>query len=184
MHPFLRLIYFALLISFSSFAQHPLFNFEVPAHFTLLDTASCDLNKDGFGDYIVILKNDFENLHPDTARPLLILFGDRENKLTLVGRNDNVVLCKNCGGIMGDPYQGIIIRGNHFSISHYGGSAWRWSRDINFKFEKTKNAFILHLDGGVSYNTSDPDKTEEYFLNKDDFDNLPFEKYHYDKTTE
>lgn len=170
-----------LIMMIPSFAQKSAFSFTPPEHYSVLDTASGDLNTDGYRDYIVILKNEFEKYNSDTTRPLLILFGNKENKLNQFARNDSVVLCHGCGGVFGDPYQGITIKNNYFSIDHYGGSGWRWTRHITFRYVKSKNAFILHKDGGESFHASNPEKTESFFRNKDDFGKLPFTKFAYDK---
>lgn len=58
-------------------------------------------------------------------RPLYILTGQSDQSYKLAAKNDNVVYCVNCGGIMGDPFSGIAIKNGYFSVEHYGGSAWR-----------------------------------------------------------
>lgn len=153
------------------------FPFKAPAGFSILDTASFDFNNDGLRDYIVILNNNNEINNPDTTRPLLILKGSKDNQLSIFARNDNVVLCMNCGGVFGDPYQGITTKGAFFSIDHYGGSGWRWTRNITFRYKKNLQVFFLHKDGGISYHASDPDKTEDFFYHKEWYGKMPFKEY-------
>ena len=69
----------------------------------------------------------------DTARHLLIIQGEKDGTFKIVANNDSIVLCFGCGGVFGDPYAGITVKDNYFSIEHYGGSAWRWTRIITFK---------------------------------------------------
>ncbi|MCU0385306.1 MAG: hypothetical protein MUE38_04710 [Flavihumibacter sp.] len=110
-------------------------------------------------------------------RPLLILIGQADKSFTLAARNDNVVYCVNCGGMMGDPYMQIIIKKGYFSIEHYGGSAWRWTRIITFKYSSAEKYWYLHKDGGVSYHTSDPDKVEMNIKTTKEFGKIAFDKF-------
>ncbi len=149
----------------------------VPPGFTVLDSASGDLNRDGLKDYVVILKNDHEEETGDTTRPLLLITARAGGSFQLAERNDHVVMCKNCGGVFGDPYAAIVIKNNYFSIEHYGGSNWRWTRVITFRYDaKTKN-FLLHRDAGTSWHTSDTEKTEEHVYRKQDFGKIVFSQY-------
>ena len=149
--------------------------------FSILDSASGDINKDGKKDLIVILKNNLEEDNGDSTRPLLILLGNERNKYDLGGRNDSVVLCKACGGVFGDPYAGMTVKNNFFSIEHYGGSNWRWTRIITFRYDLKLKQVLLHRDAGESFHTSDPNKTITTVHNKEDFGKLLFPNYSYNK---
>ncbi|MBL7936492.1 MAG: hypothetical protein JNM51_11870 [Bacteroidia bacterium] len=151
----------------------------IPNGYTLLDSVSGDLNKDGIKDLVLILKNDTEIEMSDTTRPLLILHGNKNKSYTLVARNDHVVLCQACGGVFGDPYNNIVAKNNFFSIEHYGGSNWRWTRIITFKYDVKTKQYVLHRDAGISYHTSDPDKTTNIITKKQDFGKLPFVKFNF-----
>jgi hypothetical protein len=177
-----------LLIVFSFIA----FNYDVvgqsqqlrsliPKDFTILDSASGDINKDGKKDLVVILKNNSEEVNGDTTRPLLLLLGSEKEEYKLAERNDSIVLCKSCGGVFGDPYVGITVKNNFFSIEHYGGSSWRWTRIITFKYDIKIKQFVLHRDAGISYHNSEPDKTTQNIHNKNDFGKLLFSKFSYNK---
>ena len=181
---FRHFILLVLLFGFwcAAGAQVPdpkLFQSFIPGSYSLLDSASGDWNKDGYKDLVLILKSDSEEMNPDTTRPLLLLAGTANGGYTLLARNDSVVLCKGCGGVFGDPYAGIVIKNGYFSIEHYGGSNWRWTRVITFKFDVKSNVFRLHRDAGVSYHTSDPDKTTDIISNKSHYGKLLFTKYSY-----
>ena len=149
----------------------------VPLGFTILDSASGDLNRDGLKDYVVILKSDHEEKNGDTTRPLLLITGRAGGSFQLAERNDHVIMCKNCGGVFGDPYAAIVIKNNYFSIEHYGGSNWRWTRVITFRYDaKTKN-FLLHRDAGTSWHTSENKKPAEHVYRKEDFGKKVFSRY-------
>jgi len=170
-----------LLFSFSSSGQYqPLPSF-IPGGFSLLDSASGDINKDGKKDFLLILKNNGEEIVVDTTRPLLLLAGDGKGLYQLMERNDSVVLCKGCGGVFGDPYAGITIKSGFFSIEHYGGSSWRWTRIITFKYDVKLKQFVLHRDAGESFHTSDPNKITTNVYHKEDFGKLLFAKYSYER---
>lgn len=174
-----KLLYTIILLCIINiiYSQNEKVSGYIPNGYTILDSISGDLNKDGFKDLIVILKNDLETINPDTTRPLLILHGTKTRGYNLVTQNEHIVLCANCGGIFGDPYDTLVLKNNYFSVEHYGGSNWRWSRIITFKFDLKTKQYVLHKDAGVSFHTSDPDKITNIVTRKKDFGKLPFVKY-------
>jgi len=100
-----------------------------------------DLNGDGAKDFILVLsKPTKENGEFDEAgdelRPTMILIRDAGGKLSLAARNDQVSYCKNCGGVMGDPFQGIKIRGTSFTVTNAGGSSDRWDAEYTFGYSR------------------------------------------------
>ena len=177
----LILISFIFLIEQTSLGQFKNLKQIIPQDFTILDSASGDLNRDGVRDLVLILKNNYEKFNTDTTRPLLLLQGNKYGLYKLIARNDSVVLCMGCGGVFGDPYQGISIKNGYFSIEHYGGSGWRWTRIITFKFVAKINQFVLHRDAGFSWHVSDVNKQTEYLFGKDDFNKVFFKNYSYSK---
>jgi hypothetical protein len=149
----------------------------IQSGYSILDSAKCDLNKDGNADYIMILKSDSEETFPDTTRSLIVLMGKKNGTLEIFAKNDKIVSCRGCGGVFGDPYSGITIRDNYFSIEHYGGSSWRWTRIITFKYDFKLRKIFLHKDAGDSFHVSNPDKIEFNTYNKESWSKVEFEKY-------
>jgi hypothetical protein len=101
---------------------------------------SADLNGDGTMDFILVTelvkpeaRSDEDN---GDERALFIIVRDAGGKLTLSKRNDEVVYCKSCGGVFGDPFAGVEARRNGFTINNYGGSAWRWSESYRFNYSR------------------------------------------------
>jgi len=170
--------FFIFIVIWSSAHGQDLKSF-IPQGYTLLDSASGDFNRDGMKDVVLILKNHTETEFSDTTRPLLILHGAKNKGYTLIARNDHVVLCQACGGVFGDPYENVVAKNIFFSVEHYGGSNWRWTRIITFKYDLKTKQYVLHRDAGISYHTSDPDKTTNTITNKKDFGKLPFVKYNF-----
>ena len=154
---------------------------SVPAGYTVMDLKNGDLNLDGRPDALVVLEKkgikDFE----EVKRPLLIFTRGKDNTLKLVARNDDVVLCKACGGVFGDPYVGLAIKNGFFTVEHYGGSNWRWTLYITFKFNAKDGRWYLWKQGGDSFHTSDPNKVETKVQSQKDFGLISFEKYHPDR---
>ncbi len=158
-----------------------LLNF-VPENYSVLDTVSGNLNLDNYRDMILVLKKNGEEKTSDVVdnpekRPLLLLIGEPNNRYKLKARNDKTVYCIDCGGIMGDPYMGIVIKNGYFSVEHYGGSAWRWTRIITYKYSKEENNWYLHKDGSESFNANEPEKVESTIKTIKDFGKISFESF-------
>lgn len=154
----------------------------VPANYSILDSARGDLNLDGLMDYILAVRVAGEDTlydltHDSPKRPLMILLQDSNNELKLAKRNENIVYCTNCGGVFGDPYSGITIKDGYFSVEHYGGSSWRWTRIITYKYSKEENEWFLHKDGSDSYHSSEPEKVTSKVKTTKDFGKVKFEDF-------
>lgn len=157
---------------------------NTPQGWSIMDTLSGDLNRDKYTDFLIVLQHDEDSLATDEPRPLLILIGNDKGELVLTRRNDNVVLCRECGGVFGDPYDGLAIKNGYFSVQHYGGSAWRWTRIITFRYHEKEKDWFLHKDGGVSYYLYDIDGDStltESFENQDKYGKQKFEDYNGDQ---
>ena len=159
------------------FSQHRAVNENIPVGFTILDSASGDLDGDGYRDIVMVLKNISEEKSPEGIRPLLVLLGRSNNTYELIARNDSVVMCRDCGGIFGDPFAAIVVKKQFFSIEHYGGSNWRWTRIITFKVDNEKEEILLHRDAGESWHVSEPDKRSQLLYNKSGFGTTTFKEY-------
>lgn len=115
-----------------------------------------DLNRDGREDVVLVL----EPQDPEQPRPLLILVRDAKGALKLAKRSAKAVFCRNCGGMMGDPFQGVVVEKGRFTIQHYGGSAWRWSSNFTFGWSRRDQSWQLVRVENTSFHASEP-KPEE-----------------------
>lgn len=154
----------------------------VPKNYSVLGSESGDLNLDGINDYILVLKKDDEEILSNVVdnperRPLLILLRNKNNKLQLVKRNDNTVYCVDCGGMMGDPFTGITIKNGYFSVEHYGGSAWRWTKIITYKYSKQENEWFLYKDSSEGFHASESEKVGSKIRTTKDFGKIKFEDF-------
>ncbi|WP_343747015.1 hypothetical protein [Chitinophaga sp.] len=180
---FCRILMAAFLLTATvSFQQPASLKAFIPKGYEILDTTTGDLNRDALPDMIMVLRKKGEDSTSDVVehpekRPLLILLGQQDHSYKLAARNDNVVYCVDCGGMMGDPFQGVTIKNGYFSVEHYGGSAWRWTRIITFRYSPDDKNWYLHKDGGDSFHASQPDSVTTKVRTAKDFGKVPFVKY-------
>lgn len=158
-----------IFFNFSSFAQKSnlikqLDSF-VPKGFAIKDTAFGDLNKDTKMDVALVLyttkedESDFQDTAMNIGRPLLILLQQQNGQLKQVKRNDSMIMCKTCGGMMGDPFQGITIKNNMFTLDFYGGSSSRWGDSYGFSWSASKQTWQLTKEEHLSLEIGNPEET-------------------------
>lgn len=125
---------------------------------------SADLNGDSLKDYILVLEREKPTVKdeydfPKNQRPLLILVRGVGNKLAEAKRNEVIVMCSECGGMMGDPFAGVTVGRNTFTVNHYGGSAWRWTADYKFNYSRIDKTWQLVRIEKTSFHATEPQKT-------------------------
>ncbi len=120
-----------------------------------------DLDLDGRGDFLLVLEQLQAGPDPSFGRrrSLLVLTASPAGRLREAARNDGVVLCSGCGGVWGDPFEGVTAAPGRFTVEHYGGSAWRWRADYTFAYSRRDRAWQLVRVNQVNYHTSDPEAT-------------------------
>lgn len=118
-------------------------SFVLPGFF-LLKEARGDLNKDGQEDAALILASqDEKSMKPgDPAPPryLLLLLKSPEG-YALSAMSSDIVLKKDDGGMMGDPFQDLSISKGSVVLMFYGGSRDRW--DITYRFRYQNGDWYL-----------------------------------------
>lgn len=155
----------------------------VPTNYEMFDRSTADLNNDGFADWVVACRHfaedSIDTYNGELGRPLLILLADAQGNLTQAARNDYVILCNDCGGVFGDPFAGVEARPGYFEVKHYGGSAWRWTRDLGFKFNAREQQWMLNRITVMSYHTSAPDSATVETETTREFGSIAFEDYNW-----
>lgn len=123
---------------------------------------AADLNGDGRGDFVLVLERESPSTDADdfpvNQRPLLLLVRGADGKLSAAKRNERLVMCSRCGGVFGDPFEGVEAARNTFTVNFYGGSNWRWKYAYKFNYSRIDKTWQLVRTEEVSYHTSDPDK--------------------------
>jgi hypothetical protein len=123
---------------------------------------AADLNGDGRKDFVLVLERENpskdENDFPVKQRPLLILVRGEDGRLAEAKRNERVVMCSQCGGVFGDPFEGVIAARNTFTVHFYGGSSWRWAYSYKFNYSRVDKTWQLVRAQELSYHSYDPDK--------------------------
>ena len=157
---------------------------NIPDAFSILDSVSGDLNRDEYKDLLIAYKliNEAEVsdvIDNPAKRPLLVYLGQEDGSYVKAARCDYAVMCVDCGGVWGDPYEGLAIKNGYFTVEHYGGSNWRWTRYITFKYSESDLKWYLHKDGGDSYHSSDPENIETSIKTVDDFGIIEFKDFEY-----
>lgn len=129
----------------------------------LLTNESADLNGDGRSDYILVFeteteeKNDLER--EVRNRSLFILVREPNGNLQVAKRNDKIVFCSTCGGMMRDPFQGISVGPKTFTVHHYGGSGWRWSIAYTFRYSRLDRTWQLVEAEESDFHAGDPEES-------------------------
>lgn len=119
-----------------------------------------DLNGDGREDFILVIEKEKPTKDADDfpvgQRPFLILLRGADGKLTVAKRNDRIVMCSQCGGVFGEPFEGVIAKRNSFSVEHYGGSSERWKFSYVFNYSRIDKTWQLVKVTEIHYHTSNP----------------------------
>jgi hypothetical protein len=170
------------LINKDDLSEISYLNTFLPEGHRVLDFEYGDLNKDEHKKDVILIAQDYAAERAedggDVNRPLIILTRTPDGKLKKEGRNDEVVLCFDCGGMMGDPYQDIAIKNGYFSIEHFGGSSIRWTEIITFRYNPKKKDWYLHKKGGETFNAANPDEVIESSVSTTkDFGEVKFKDY-------
>lgn len=149
-----------------------------------MDIIKSDLNKDSLDDYILVLKvigedtMTFDDPNWETSRPLILIVREKNGKISAAGENSRVVLCRLCGGMMGDPYQGIMIQPGEFSVELSGGSSWRWNTNYTFKHDPLRKTWFLQSNGTITFNAGDPSATTvESMVNRSEIGDIKLEHF-------
>ena len=125
---------------------------------------SADLNGDGKMDYVLILdilESNSDNNVEEGDRSLRLLIRKPNNTLYIAKRNDNIVYCSYCGGVLGDPFESLKTGLETFTIRNYGGSAWQWWSSYKFNYSKVDNTWLLVRVEEGSLNTWTPNSLKK-----------------------
>jgi len=148
--------------------------------YEMMDYLTGDLNGDKKADAILILKTVGEDtlFEDDLVRPFIILLRQVNGKLKQEKRSDNMILCRRCGGVFGDPYEAAAIDNNGFTINFYGGSAERWMYQYTFSYSPAKKNWLLSKEVRGNFRAEDPEmKIKEVTIEAAELEGINFDNF-------
>lgn len=125
----------------------------VPQDYQIRTKATGSLNGDAQEDVVLVLQKE-EDVE---ANRIILLLIQKEDGYKKVAENDQAILCQECGGVLGDPFQKVIVKDDFFTIEHFGGSAERWARYSTFKYDATSQDWKWNTDMTVLTSAHDLD---------------------------
>lgn len=102
-----------------------------------------DLDADSDEDLLLVLASAEVNERKSESRTLMVFQRNPMGKLEEAVQNRYAILCESCGGMMGDPFQGIDITPDGFLLRFEGGSRELWSREYRFAYTAATNTWLL-----------------------------------------
>jgi hypothetical protein len=114
-------------------------------NYELVDSARGLLDDDIHTDLIYVLhkKTNKEGFEDEDPRPLMVFTGQADKTWKLAARADSIVMCPGCGGVFGDPYNGLSLGKQKFMVRHYAGSNWRWAYDATFAYSAVDKTWLM-----------------------------------------
>lgn len=89
-----------------------------------------DIDGDGDQDAVIVL--DAGDGAASQPRTLLLLRRDADGRLQRAIESSRAISCRRCGGMLGDPLQGIRIAPGALTLRFEGGSREMWSSEFEF----------------------------------------------------
>lgn len=121
----------------------------VPKGWKLEEKVSGDLNDDGVTDHALKLIEDIVSTPDDPAdrnRALVIVFADKDGKLTRAAVTDKLLQCTSCGGAfygVSDAPANVTIAKGVLIIDQDHGSRWVTETTYRFRYDEQPSMFIL-----------------------------------------
>ena len=96
-----------------------------------------------------------------------------------------MIMCKACGGAMGDPFAGITIKNNAFILEFYGGSSSRWGDIYAFSWNPIKQTWQLIKEEHTSFQGGDPESTTKtIYIPSSEIDNFSIDNFNINELNE
>lgn len=118
----------------------------VPRGWSVETEVSGDLNGDGTTDIAAVLIQDIPEsaetgAGDELGRVLLVLLGDEKEGFVPAGVNDDLLLCRGCGGMR--EHVGIEIAKGVVIVEETGGSRQSTSETWRFRYDPRTRRFVL-----------------------------------------
>ncbi len=146
----------------------------LPAGVVLDLAARGDLDADGDDDALLVYAPASAN--DDASRTLQVLLRDTDGRLRVSATGPKAILCRRCGGMMGDPLQAIRIGRGEFTLRFEGGSRELWSSEFRFEAARASGDWRL---AGIAFGGFDriDGKSAEQRQEPADFGDVPLETF-------
>ncbi len=148
----------------------------VPADLVIHSEYRGDLDADGDDDLLVVLANADASRRKSDLRTLMIFQRDSQGKLEKSVQNDRAIPCESCGGMMGDPLQGVKSTADGFLLRFEGGSRELWSEEYRFSYSDDAGTWLLREFESAAFDkfTEAPGSS---VVGPDEFGRVPIEKF-------
>lgn len=131
-----------MLIAAITFGQRlPAQEIPLPVNYTVVDTVTGDLDKDGVKELVVAYDTDKESEELEGVIRDLIIYKKENDHWIRWKQSTQALMGSRDGGMMGDPYEMMEIKNGILLISQAGGSSWKWGRTDKYRFQN--NEFYL-----------------------------------------
>jgi hypothetical protein len=130
----------------------------IPVGTSLIDYQVADLNADGREDAIIVVEKTIQpDAFAEMPRITMILLRNKNGRLELVEKNDQVYLCKRCLGSRTDIEQYLTVGKGTFGIHNHGGSpGYRRYKKFTFQYNTKNKTWILSkVETSISDENSD-----------------------------
>jgi len=129
-----------MLLFFSTFSFGQ--DIVIPDGYELISENVGDLDKDKICEKVVVFDTS-EPTEYGNVREIQILKYSKGNWVVWK-KSRNAILKSKEGGVMGDPYEGILIENGILVISFSGGSSWKWFYKDKYRFQNKEFELIGH----------------------------------------
>ncbi|MFN8360427.1 MAG: hypothetical protein U0264_10985 [Candidatus Kapaibacterium sp.] len=107
----------------------------IPEYYTVLDTVSGDLDNDRIPELVVAYNTKKEDDGNESVPRELRIYKIERGAWTLWKKSLQALYGSRDGGMMGDPFGEMTISNGVLSISHDGGSSWKWSHTDKYRYQ-------------------------------------------------
>ena len=114
---------------------------SVYTNYSVLHEVITDVDGDGQAETLKVVQYGQEK---DKLQRQIQLYQNIADTLSLWQLYDSAILSSGEGGVMGDPFSEFSVNDSSLSISHYGGSSWRWSLIDDYVFRNGEYILVHH----------------------------------------
>jgi len=104
---------------------------------------SGDADGDGDADVLVVVDHERAQGCGSGPRGLMIFLRGQDGSLTQALDSRRAILCRTCGGMMGDPLQAVSAEKGEVRLRFEGGSRELWSSEYGFAYVPERKQWRL-----------------------------------------